>query len=112
MADIKRFYTVGAGSKEYEENYNKIKWNDDMEIKEFTPKEESDLARWFYPAATSLVESYGRKWKGRIPILVEMAWDHQQKRIDELEKKNKELKTILKAQSSHFEEDADREMGY
>lgn len=42
MTDIKRFYKVGGGSSKYTENYNKIKWNDKVEIKEFVEKEDID----------------------------------------------------------------------
>lgn len=96
--DIKRFYKIGAGRK-YSENFEKIKWgNEKVEIQEFVdkPKEEGDLAEWFYPTANSLSESYGRKWEGRVPILVEKAWHHQQKRINDLEKEIKELKAMWK----------------
>jgi hypothetical protein len=46
---------------------------------------------WFYPQAKRAGEALGRdkvdaEWKGRPPILVEDAWNHQQKKIDELKK--------------------------
>ena len=48
-----------------------------------------ELEEWFYPRALRLskhlsVEGLEKEWKGRIPILVEDAWYHQQIKIDSL----------------------------
>ncbi len=59
-----------------------------------------DLEKWFYPQAKMLAKHLGRpddelEWKGRIPILVEDAWNHQQKKIDTLETRLKLVKDLL-----------------
>ena len=56
----------------------------------------NSLEEWFYPQAKKVGLALGRdevdaEWKGRIPILVEDAWDFQQAKIDKLEKENKIL---------------------
>jgi hypothetical protein len=46
-----------------------------------------DLELWFYPHANRLAKMWEMndgEWKGRVPILVEDAWNFQQKRIYEL----------------------------
>ena len=41
------------------------------------------LIDWFYPFANRLAKKLGQKeWHGRVPILVEEAWLHQQKKLD------------------------------
>lgn len=45
----------------------------------------SSLEEWFFPHANRLSQNFGKEdWKGRIPILVEDAWNRQQIEIDML----------------------------
>lgn len=51
-------------------------------------KPNEELINWFYPHADAIAKSMGiadEQWKGGIPLLVRDAWDHQQKKIDNLE---------------------------
>ncbi len=62
-----------------------------------------NLKEWFYPQAKKLAIALGRpddeiKWKGRIPILVEDAWNHQQQTIEELKTHNKALNSCIDIQ--------------
>lgn len=46
-----------------------------------------NLKEWFYPHANSVAKACGMKeWEGRIPILVEDAWEFKEKELKQLRK--------------------------
>ncbi len=58
------------------------------------------LKKWFYPHAKRLSKRYNadkteKDWLGRVPVLVEDAWKHQQAKIDRLEKDVELLNKIV-----------------
>lgn len=60
---------------------------------------DKDLEAWFYPHANKLAQDMGQeKWKGRVPILVESCWHHQQKKLNDamnlISKLNQEKKKL------------------
>jgi hypothetical protein len=43
------------------------------------------LEDWFYPHANQIAKAAGMpEWKGRVPILVEDAWNYKQQEVDKL----------------------------
>ena len=55
------------------------------------------LNKWFFSHANRIAKNLGMpEWKGRIPILVEDAWNYKENEVKQLEQENAKLKERLK----------------